>query len=361
MMEPWRALALAAAFNVAVGVGVGTAQTVIVRNAPPGSTIELVLNAATIGSATAAPGGDATLAVNLPAHGGKTETDAYIYVDVCASLRRVLLVERGLQPPARGEACSRKEMAGLFLVRQVTTIVVDVAGPSPMVWLRQGPVPKEWLGQGPERSGAASARRPSPTGLVLFGGGSLMTFRDANVLACGNVANCAGKDSPLAYTAGAAYWFTRFLAAEASYMKPADVTADGSGNNYRFNSFLASRVLTVAGKVGVPIGRVRLYGQAGANYHRATTSATQTIDDSTVTTGDVTTTITGGTQTFELMTAGWGWLFGGGVEAWVKPSFAIYGEVGRARLKGDAVDSGEGGIDDRVTFILFGARVRIGR
>jgi hypothetical protein len=98
MMEAWRPLACAAALNLIVAGGVATAQTVVVTNAPPGSTIELALNAETIGSAKADPGGQARLSVNLVDHGGKTETDVRVYVDICASLRRVVLVERGLQP-----------------------------------------------------------------------------------------------------------------------------------------------------------------------------------------------------------------------------------------------------------------------
>ena len=52
---------------------------------------------------------------------------------------------------------------------------------------------------------------------------------------------------------------------------------------------------------------------------------------------DVPQTFKGGTQTFETETRGWGWLFGGGLEAWIKPSFAIYGEAGSAALKGSAI------------------------
>jgi hypothetical protein len=54
-------------------------------------------------------------------------------------------------------------------------------------------------------------------------------------------------------------------------------------------------------------------------------------------------------------------LFGGGLEGWVTRSVAIYGEAGRAALKGNARDGGEGSIDSGLTFFFFGARVRIGR
>ena len=44
MMATRRLLAIAAALNLTVCVGAATAQTVIVRNAPPESTVEVVLN-----------------------------------------------------------------------------------------------------------------------------------------------------------------------------------------------------------------------------------------------------------------------------------------------------------------------------
>jgi hypothetical protein len=362
MMALWRPLALAAALNVTVAVGVATAQTVVVTNAPPGSKIELVLNAATIGSATPDASGIATLSVGLSAHGGKTETDAHIFVDVCKELRRVLLVERGQQPPAPGEGCARKEIAGLFLVRRVTTLVVDVGAAAPAVWLRQGPAPERWLKPEPEaQEGAARTWRPLPTGLVLFGSGGLNSFGDAVSLACGNVTPCSGKDRRAAYTFGGDYWVTRFLAAEGSYLKPAQVTTSGSGDIYRFNSSLDTRIITVAGKVGVPIGPVRAYGKVGATYQRSTSTTTETIDDRTVTVDGVDQIVKGGTQTLAIRTEGWGWIAVGGLEAWVSRRVAIYGEVGGAALKGSNVDSGEGKLDEPVTIILLGIRLKVGR
>ena len=137
-MSPWRPLALAAALTVTVAVGVATAQTVIVTNAPVGSTVELALNAATIGTATANSRGQATLAVDLSRHARKTETDVHIYIDVCGQMRRVQLAESGLQPPPQENGCTRREIVGLFVMRQVTTFVVDVTEPRPAVWIESG-------------------------------------------------------------------------------------------------------------------------------------------------------------------------------------------------------------------------------
>lgn len=358
MTNSWRLLICAAALNVTLNAGVAMAQTVIVRKAPPGSTIELVLNTATVASAPADQAGDATLDVDLSKNISKTETDAYMYVDVCDRLRRVVIVERGVTPPPSG-ACERKAIAGLFWLRGVTTMVVDVSAAAPTMHLRQGRVPAEWLRD--VDPSAPRERRLAPKGLVLSGGVGPASVSGAVATSCGSADQCTGDDSGFAYAASAAFWVTRFLAAEVSYVKPADVTASGSGSTYRFDSRLDADVLSIVGKAGAPIGPVRVYGQLGPAYHRATLSTTQTIDDVTVTSGDVTTTIKGGTQTFELRTQGWGWVFGGGLEGWVTDSVAIFGEFGRGALKGSARDGGEGTIDDRLTFLLAGVRVRLGR
>lgn len=357
MRKPWRLLACAAALNVTVSVSVATAQTVIVRKAAPGSSIELVFNTATVASATADAGGTALVPVNLTKNATKTETDAYMYVDSCGQSWRVVIVERGVAPPPAG-ACTRSEMTGLFLMRIVTTVVIDVSGPRPLMRLRQGRAPAEWLRD--EAPGVARERRSAPTGLYVSAGAGSANLSGAIAVSCGNVTQCGGDDSGFAYAASAGYWVARFLAVEASYIKPADVTASGSGTNYRFDSVLDAHVLGLAGKVGAPIGPVRLYAHVGPSYHRANFSTSQTSDPVDVTVGDVTTTIPGGTQTFLLRTAGWSWMFGGGLEAWATQRFAIYGEFGRAALKGASRDEAEGELDDRLTSFLFGARVRLG-
>jgi hypothetical protein len=238
----------------------------------------------------------------------------------------------------------------LFLIRPISTLVVDLSSTIPTVMLRQGPV-----NLNPQRPST-----PVPTGLVVFGGAGMGKFRDAIALACGNVQPCSGDDWGIAYTAGADYWISRFLAAEVSYVRRSELDVDGSGSTFSFNSSLDTHVTTVAGKVGIPMGPVRVYGKAGGNYLRATTGTTQTIDDTTVTIDGVEQTIEGGTLTSEIKFSGWGWAFGGGIEAWVKPSFAIYAEGGLAGLKGSPRENVEGAIDDRLTYAVAGVRVRIG-
>ncbi len=354
MMKRWRLLAIAAVLNVIVGVGAAAAQTVIVRNVPAGSTIELVLNAATLGSATADPSGTATLPMDLSAAVNKTETDVFIFVDTCGERRRVLLVERGAPAPPDDAACERREISGVFLIRRVTSLVVNMAGANPTVLLIQGRFSLTPAGPG--------RFWPSPpTGLVLFGGTGLTRFRDAAALACGDTTPCTSDRSRLPYAVGVTFWMNDFLGAEASYVRPSVEEVNASGETFRFDSFLDAQVLTVVGKVGGPVGPVRIYGQAGGNYHRATSGTTQTFEDIIVSIDEVAQTIEGGTQAFELKTTGWGWTFGGGLEAWVTRHFGVYAEVGRTSLKGSAADEGDGSFDDGLTTVVVGARLRLGR
>ena len=93
----------------------------------------------------------------------------------------------------------------------------------------------------------------------------------------------------------------RYLAAEGSFTKPAEVTIEGSADTFRFTSFQDSEIYAIAGKVGFPTRRLRFYGQVGTNYHRSTSGTSETVDDVTVTHEDGTETVVeGGVQTFNL-------------------------------------------------------------
>lgn len=344
MRKPLRPLVLAAVLQVLVGAGAVSAQTVVVRQVPPGSTVELVLNATPIGSTTADTAGDAILPLNLSEHIGRAETDASVTVDVCGEVRRVFVVERALRPPPPQVGCDRREIIGMFVVRRISTLVVNVGVPNPTMLLVQGPF--DLRERGPARVWQ------SPTGLVLFGAAGLRTFRDFSTAACGNVSECSGGGSGGTLTVGAAFWINRFVAAEAAFTRPAEAEVQGSGENFRFDTSYNAQVATIAGNIGVPIGPVRLYGKVGTTYQQSRFTTTQTQDDVTV---------AGGVQTFELRTAGWGWLFGGGMEVWMNQRFGLYGEVSRAGLRGPARDDAEGETSEGLTSLLFGARIRIGR
>jgi hypothetical protein len=258
-----------------------------------------------------------------------------VFVDACDKRHRIIVVERG-QPIAPQEAgCDRREIAGLFWVRRVNTLVIDVRGPNPTLMLVKG----EYTG------GPAHTWPAPPTGIVLFGGGGLTKFADLAVSACGNVTSCNSDDSGVAYSVGATYWITKFIGAEAGYIRPPKASVSGNTDTFTFNNSLDAHIFTLAGKIGVPAGPVRLYGSVGTNYHRAISRTTETIGAAT--------------QTLEFRTNGWFWMWNGGGEVWFGSAFALYGELGFARLRNSSVE-GTGVIDDHVRSMLFGARVRLG-
>jgi hypothetical protein len=341
MMEPRRLLAIAAALNLTLCAGAATAQTVIVRNAPAESTIEVVLNDTAVGTGKANEKGDALVPIGISERLMKTETDAQVFVDTCPNnMRRVVVVERAVQIPVQDAGCTRRDMGGMFLVTQVSSLVIDVGGPSPTLLLRQGKVsldpPRVW--------------KPAPTGLVLFGGGGFTKFGDVTTMACGSLTTCSGDQSTTGYTFGAAYWVTPFIAGEATYIKPGVATAGATNDTFRFESEFDAQVLTLQGKVGIPLGPIRPYGQTGASYHRAkfTTNQTMLLQP------------TPNTLSYQLRTSGWGFVFGGGMEVWLSSVLGFYGEFGSTAVKGKADDNAEGSVDDRMLYILVGGRVRIG-
>jgi hypothetical protein len=349
MQRFWRPFVLAAVLNVSAGAATGAAQTVTIRNAPPGSAVDVVLNTATAATGTADASGVSTLTASMKDAIGKAEIDANVFVDLCESKRRVLIVEIGAPTVPPDAGCERRQISGLYWVRPINTVVVNLAGSHPTLLLIKGsygvPVP------GPDGTDAVAAQgrqswRPSPTGLVLSGGAGLSSFRDASAIACGSVQPCTGDDSGLAYTAGVTYWIARFLGVEGTYVKPKNMTASG-GDTFKFDSTLDADVWTLAGIAGAPIGPVRLYGKAGVNYHQATSTTNETINSAT--------------QTFAFRTKGFGWVFGGGGEGWITSRVAIFGELSLAKLRGDAEGGGEARIDDRVRLLLGGVRIHLGR
>jgi hypothetical protein len=341
MMASRRLLAFAAALNLTVCASAASAQTVIVRKAAPDSTVEVVLNDTPVGTGKANDKGDALVPVGISEHLMKTETDAQIFVDTCPTLRRVLVVERAVQVPLQDAGCTRREMGGMFLVKSVSSLVIDVGGASPTLLLRQGKVsldpPRVW--------------KPAPTGLVIFGGGGFTRFGDVIVTACGSLTPCSGDQTTTGYTFGAAYWVTPWLAAEGAYIKPGNATAGATADTFRFDSEFDAQVLTIQGKVGIPLGPLRPYGQAGGVFHEAKFHTNQTMTNQEGPSN---------TLSYELRTNGWSWGFGGGMEVWFSSVFGLYGEVGIAGIKGPAKDDAEGSVDDRLTSFVVGARIRLG-
>lgn len=361
MREFWRPLALAAAFFVTVVAGRATAQTVIVTKAPPGAAIQLALDTATVATATADATGLATLSVNLSAHGGKTETDVRIFVDLCDKARRITLVEAGYEPPAPGPACTRREIFGVFYLRNITTLVVNASEDSQAVWLRQGPAPLHWLSN--EAAGGSAEKTGSallvPNGFVFFAGGGIGKYGTAVSISCGTGTQCAGKDVRLTGRFGADFWFGSHLAVSASYLRPSNALTAGSGSGFDFTSSLSPNIAVVTAKVGFPVGRLRLYGEGGATYTWATLTTVENIADQTITVDGATQTIAGGTQTITFKTSGLGWVIGGGAEFWMRRSLALYAEFGRAALRGTPVGGGEGRLDDSLVYAVAGFRFHL--
>ena len=224
MRAPWRPLVAAAVLNLIV-VAAAAAQTVIVTKAPPGATIELVVNSAVAATVAADAAGVATIPLTPEARGGKTESDTYVFVEYCDSLRRVILIEPGMEGYPGGQ-CPRREVPGAYVLRQVTTLLVNVSEPAPSVLVRQGRVPPAWLTDEVESSPAAKPANAPSRGLYAFAGGGMSSFANAAAFACGSQ-ECSGSTMPLTFTAGATFWLTPYLGFEASYLKPGEVRLDG--------------------------------------------------------------------------------------------------------------------------------------
>lgn len=339
----WRIVATTAAVSMGLA-GLASAQTVYVRNAPAGTNVEVIVNAASAGTGTIDAEGEAKVGFTLPQ--GQTEMDSNVFVDTCDKLRKVLIVDRNRQPPPPAEGCDRREIPGIYWVRPVNTIVVDVGGPTPSLLLVRGaytpPVP---AAEGEEESRPA---RPVPTGLLMFAGGAYSTISDDAAYACGNATPCTPKPGGATYMFGADVWLTRFVGVEGAYIRPHESKASG-GDTYHFDHTLDSDVWMVAGKGGFQAGPVRIYGKYGLNYHEAVNSTTETIDNVT--------------QKFEYKTTGWGWVWGGGMEGWIgaHQRVAIYGDAGIARIKGKPESGGEARIDDRLKYAAVGIKLRISR
>src|SRR5215212_1167666 len=210
MTKSLRLLAVAAALLLTASAGIAAAQTLIVRRAPIGSTVELVVNSTKAGSAQADAGGDVKIPFTMPARAGSSEMDARVYVDTCGEMRRVTIAERDMPPAPPESSCARQEITGVFLIRRVSSVVVNVGDPIATLLLRQGSY--SLRPRGP--------RRQAPAGLVVFAGGALVTYANALEFGCAGVPTCSGDDRGVGYTAGAEFWVTRYLAIEGAYIRP---------------------------------------------------------------------------------------------------------------------------------------------
>jgi hypothetical protein len=353
-----RPLACVAAFVVSITVAatVATAQTIIVRRAPAGGSVDVVMGSDTLGSATVDPLGDGRVTLKTFPRAPAAEVSVQVFVDVCDTRRRVILVERSFQAPAVPADCIRRATAGFVVVRSISTLVIDVGDAAPTVRIRQGPAPAAWLRHGPPPPPSLFSSAP---GLELFGSSNFVTFREAIGRTCGTLQGCSGKDFTPSFAAGAAYWVSPYFGAYASYLRAATVNVAGTGTRFRFDTTIDIEALTMSGIVGVPIGRTRLYGYGGGNRHRGAAVTVETTEDTVVVIDGVPRTIVGGTETFVFNSSGWGWQFGGGFDVWLTPALALFAEAGSGPVKGANRDTPEGVVDDYMTFALIGGRVRL--
>lgn len=330
----WQMLAAVAALNM-VTAGAATAQTVLVRHAASGETVEVVVNGAPVASGPVGAEGVAKVAFAMPAGALQSGMDARISVDACDKLRRVHIVERSRVPPAAQDGCHRHEINGLYLVRRESTLVVSVAEAIPAILLVKGDFSLK----------PPSPAPPAPKGFVIYVGGGFARFADATANACGTVADCGGDDVVGTYTGGASLWITRWLALDGSYMKPSKATAEGTGSGFAFDSEIDAHVIMAGAKIGVPFSRLRIYANGGGNVHRATTTTVQTIGAAS--------------QTIVVKTDGLGWQAGGGIEVWATKSFALYAEANKIMLKGKPQDGTEGDFKDSLSVAVMGVRIRL--
>jgi hypothetical protein len=298
--------------------------------------------------------GNATVVAN-EAHLGTRQLDAIVLVDNCGTTQRVRVLDKTTQQPAPG-TCTRSEMNGVFLVQRITTLVINVGNMPPTLLQRQGPAPAAWLL--PSSQGSI-AHIPYKRHFVASVGYGLLQFSDFPTVSCGNLNNCIYDKVAESPTASVSYWILPYLAAEGGYVRFDRLTAGANGTTFNFNSDLEGGAFTLAGVGAIPAGKWKVYGKTGVDYHGATMTTNQTVYD--VGAGNATETrlIAGGTQTVQLHTAGWGWLWAGGVEHWLTKQVGVYGETGRLQIKGSDTRGGEGTISDTATYIFIGARVRI--
>jgi hypothetical protein len=346
-MRLFRSVAALAAVMLATATGV-SAQTVVVLNAPAGSTIEGALNGDTVASATPDPMGVATLKL-MP--GVTAEMDARLYVESCGSVRRVRIASPGATLPALA-GCTRQDVGSLFSVRPETSFVVDVASSPAIVRLRQGEVPASWLVQLPEGETLPERDWDLPArALVLSGGGGLINGQALSTPHCGDVSDCTHGTYRPAYVAAATIWLTRILGVQGSYARSSDVIAEGSGTGFRFDATTRIEEMNVAANVGVPAGIARVYAIAGGTFHRAKTILNETVDMSG--------TNPGGAQRFDRRSEGWGLLYGGGLEIWASQSVGFFAEVTRSKLKGEDLTSGDRTIDVGAPIGVVGIRINL--
>jgi len=379
MTRPW--LPLLAAVCVLASRSTAAAQTVIVRHVPAKAAVQVVAGDAEPVAAVQDADGNFRATVNaIPA--GATEISAQMFVDTCEAGVRVVMTVAGREPTAGVNCSRRQQISGIYVVRSRTSLVIDLAGENPKLLTWQGPAPTQWL-----RDPAVESRKPgatsrsasatkgeaagspppvaaySPTGFMAFGTGNISNYRTFGEADCSanSGASCTIKRTVWAGTVGLEYWLTPYVGAFGSYSKERPATTTGDGGTYTFSSELDTDFATVGGEARLPAGRLTIFGTFGGTHHRATWTTVNSVDDTTVTVGGASQTLSGGTETWIVKTQGWNLAFGGGANYWVTDRLGIRGGIDYSIFKGNDLGTSLAKIDDSLLSAKFGVIFKIGK
>lgn len=325
-----------------------SAQTIIVKDAPAGGEVEVVVNNKVVVSDKANGNGRATLVVP----GSTADLDGLIAIDSCGTKRRILITQPSVALTAADGACVRRDIPGLFLIRSVSTIVFTVEGANPRLLLRQGPFNPD----APPKTWAAV-----PSGLMVYGGTGFGALGQFGLQQCGSVADCQADGSGFSLSAGAEFWIGRFAAVEVSFLRPSSGTTEGAGTGFTFNSELKANVLAFGAKAGVPVGPVRLYARGGLNRTESLSHMSQTIAERSYTINEVAVTVPSGTLATDNETKGYGWYVGAGLELWLNRHVAPFLQLDYQKLKGDDLVDSAYVLNDRHMQVGVGIKVRLGK
>jgi hypothetical protein len=353
MLKVARLAGLAALLSLST-VAAAHAQTVIITNAPQGTTLEFVLENMTEGTAMVDAKGNATVVANQ-AHLGTQKIDATVLVDNCGTTRRVVVIERTGSRPSAG-TCTRTEIEGVYLVQQITTIVINVNNMPPTLLQRQGPAPAAWLEPTTQGNIAHLAYKRH---FVASAGYGLMEFKNFPIVSCGDILGCIYDKVSESPTAAVSYWFLPYVAAEGGYVRFSRLTAGADGTTFNFNNDFEGGAITFSGVGAIPAEKWTVFGKWGGNYQGSTYTTHETVFDAGAGDGNEMRLVAGGTQTLQYHTAGWGWQWGGGVEYWPTKLIGVYGEGGKIFVKGHDTHGGEGSLDDTANYVFVGVRLRI--
>jgi len=345
----WCRVLILAFVAICANAAAAAAQTVTVIGLPTKSSLTVLFDGMSVGSAPADAKGIATVKFNAVRTG---DTDVRLYRETCGEEIRILLQSRAatLPPPS---SCPRQEAGWIFSLRPITTFVVDAGAEGQMqVSISQGPAPAIWLVRGATAArGHTREWDPPIQALVVSGGGGTIGLSSLSQPNCGDVTGCTSGGMRPAYSAGATYWLGSFVGIYGSVGRASEVKAHGTGTSFSFDSATRLDRANVAAVVGGPAGPTRIYGIGGMTFNRTITKSSESIDAAGAATRP--------TQQTEIETRGWGLLFGGGIEVWATPRIGIFGEFTDSTLRGDDVKDGEARVDGTAMAITTGMRFKL--